>query len=112
MTTNQDEKRLTWQRHIEAWKSSGKTQQAYCDENNIRPNQMWYWNRQLRPKTTADTTQAAKQKHKGSAFVPVQIDPCDVHGQGLNIALPNGLVIQGITPQTLPWLNHLIREVS
>lgn len=112
MTTKQDEKRLTWQRHVESWKSSGKTQQAYCDENNIRLHQLWYWNRRLNPKTTADTTQASKQKKYGSAFVPVQLDQCNANGQGLNIALPSGLVIHGITPQTLPFLKQLIREIA
>ena len=112
MTTKPDEKRLTWQRHIESWKSSGKTQQVYCDENNIKVHQLWYWNRRLHPPTKADITPTTKYKKSDSAFVPVKLDLCDVNGQGLHIALPNGLVIHGITPQTLPLLKHLIRDVS
>jgi len=115
MTTNQDEKRLLWQQHIEGWKNSGKTQQAYCDENNIRPNQLWYWNRRLNPtRNETDTTQktTTKQKEASTAFIPVQIDQRDVIGPGLTMTLPNGFVIRGITAQTIPFLKPLIREVS
>lgn len=111
MTTNRDDKRLIWQQHIEAWKSSGKTQQAYCDENNIKPTQLWYWNRRLNPKTI-DAKPAVTQKKRSFAFVPVHIDTCNANDQGLIIALPNGLVIRGITAQTMPLLKNLIREVS
>lgn len=112
MATKQEEKRFTWQRHIEAWKNSGKTQQAYCDENNIRAHQLWYWNRRLNPKGTVHTTQAIKPKKQGSAFVPVQVDKRDVNDQGLNIALPNGVVIHGITPSSIPFIKRLIQEIS
>lgn len=48
IASRQDEKRATWQKHIEAWQLSGLSQQSYCQENGIALATFGYWRRKLK----------------------------------------------------------------
>ena len=48
MTTKLTLKAL-WERRISDWKASGKTIQNWCEENNLRENQFYYWRRKTAP---------------------------------------------------------------
>ncbi|RDH91882.1 MAG: hypothetical protein DIZ77_09810, partial [endosymbiont of Seepiophila jonesi] len=54
-----------WQQQIEAWQSSGQTQQAYCKANELSYHRFGYWRRKLRHQSPE------AQSQKGSVFVPV-----------------------------------------
>ncbi|RDH94586.1 MAG: hypothetical protein DIZ77_00410, partial [endosymbiont of Seepiophila jonesi] len=54
-----------WQQQIEAWQSSGQTQQAYCKANELSCHRFGYWRRKLRHQSPE------AQSQKGSVFVPV-----------------------------------------
>lgn len=41
------EKFAYWRGHVEGWRSSGLTQQAYCREQGISKNTLCYWVRRL-----------------------------------------------------------------
>ena len=32
-----------WESHLKEWSQTGLTQNAYCRNNNLRPNQFTYW---------------------------------------------------------------------
>ncbi len=32
-----------WKNHLKKWSQTGHTQNAYCRNNNLRPNQFTYW---------------------------------------------------------------------
>jgi hypothetical protein len=32
-----------WKNHLKEWSQTGLTQNAYCRNNNLRPNQFTYW---------------------------------------------------------------------
>ena len=32
-----------WNYHIKQWSESGMSQNAYCKQNDLRPNQFTYW---------------------------------------------------------------------
>ena len=32
-----------WENHLKDWSQTGLTQNAYCRNNNLRPNQFTYW---------------------------------------------------------------------
>ena len=32
-----------WRKHLKGWSQTGLTQNAYCRDNNLRPNQFTYW---------------------------------------------------------------------
>ena len=38
-----------WRAHVEAWRSSGQTQVAYCSEQGLSVKSLAYWLRRLRP---------------------------------------------------------------
>ncbi|MGB5300889.1 MAG: hypothetical protein WBN48_19385, partial [Thiogranum sp.] len=50
---------------IEAWQSSGQTQQAYCKANELSYHRFGYWRRKFRQQSPE------AQSQKGSGFVPV-----------------------------------------
>ncbi|WP_428635189.1 IS66 family insertion sequence element accessory protein TnpA, partial [Sedimenticola sp.] len=34
-----------WAEHLQAWRESGLSQQAYCQQQGLKPHQFWYWKR-------------------------------------------------------------------
>lgn len=36
-----------WQQHIAAWKKSGLSQQAFCQQHDIKPHNLHYWRKRL-----------------------------------------------------------------
>ena len=54
-----------WHKQIEAWQSSGQTQQAYCKTNELSYHRFGYWRRKFRQRSQE------AQSQKGSGFVPV-----------------------------------------
>lgn len=44
VTKKKNQKRTHfWKRHIKQWSESGMSQNAYCRQNDLRPNQFTYW---------------------------------------------------------------------
>ncbi len=37
-----------WENHIQEWSQTKLTQNAYCRNNNLRPNQFTYWKNKLK----------------------------------------------------------------
>ena len=79
----------SWQVHLDAWQSSGKTQVAYCREHGLVYCQFTYWKKKL----TQDIT-VVQGDGQSSGFVPVQL--IDSRPSSLTICLPNGATIEGI----------------
>ncbi len=44
-----EQKRRRWQKHLEDWAASGKTQVAYCREHELSRHQFQYWKKRLLP---------------------------------------------------------------
>jgi hypothetical protein len=42
------EKEKFWQEHIDGWRSSGLSQQAYCRNNHLAMSTFGYWRRKLK----------------------------------------------------------------
>lgn len=57
-----------WQLHVEAFKASGLTREAYCRENRLKVYQLDYWRRKqgLFPK--------APHKDNTNGFVQIQVN--------------------------------------
>ena len=94
-----------WQQQIEAWQSSGKTQQAYCKANELSYHRFGYWLRKFR----RQSQQA--QNQKGSGFVPVT-HSAPSQSAGLSLALPSGLVLRGIAGDNLPVVYQLLSRLT
>jgi len=94
-----------WQQQIEAWQSSGQTQQAYCKANELNYHRFGYWLRKFR----RQVQQA--QSQKGSGFVPV-IHSAPSQFAGLSLAFPSGLVLRGIAGDNLPLVYQLLGRLT
>jgi hypothetical protein len=62
-----------WQRHVEAFNSSGLTREAYSKKNRIRVYQLDYWRRK------ASRTNKTRKSESRNQWVPLQIsdEPID-----------------------------------
>lgn len=56
-----EQKRASWKRQIENWQSSGMTQLAFCQKQDLKPHQFTYWKKRF------------VQTETGITFVPVKI---------------------------------------
>jgi hypothetical protein len=79
------EKIQYWQRHVEEFKVSGLTRDAYSKKNRIRVYQLDYWRKKVSRKEKAPESIAAKQ------WVPVKISD-EPAGNDSNIDLWIGLI--------------------
>ena len=94
-----------WQQRIEAWKSSGQTQQAYCKANDLSHHRFGYWRRKFRQQSQE------VQSQEGSDFVPV-IHSATSQPAGLSLTLRSGLVLCGIAGDNLPLVYQLLSRLS
>ena len=94
-----------WLQQIEAWQSSGQTQQAYCTTNALSYHRFGYWRRKSRQQSQET------QSRKGSGFVPVTHSATS-QSAGLSLAFPNGLVLRGIAGDNLTIVYQLLSRLS
>lgn len=95
-----------WTHHIEAWQASGLSQNAYCREHGLKPNQLCYWKRKL---TTAKMGAGVTSPVPSTAFVPLTVNTsASQSSQSLCLRLPNGCELSGIEAQHLPTVNQLL----
>ena len=92
-----------WLQQIEAWRSSGKTQRAYCETNELSYHRFGYWLRKFRQQA---------QSQKDSGFVPVVTPSAPSQSAGLSLAFPSGLVLRGIACDNLPLVYQLLARLS
>lgn len=85
-----------WQQHITTWQSSGISQAAYCDKNNLKLSSFSYWR--------------GKQSKSRPKLVSVSMP---VTAAFAELSLPGGIQLQlpiSALEQTLPVLWRLLRE--
>lgn len=78
----------TWAAHIEKWRLSGLSAKVFCEQEGLVYHQFGYWRQKF---SGTDVTSI------GSKLVPVTMTTESRHiSTGLEIILPNGMVIRGI----------------
>lgn len=92
-----------WTNQIEAWKASGLTQAAYCDQNNINLNQLVYQKSKRDGKRTPSVVTAS------SGFASVAIS--SHHDAGLKLTFPSGIQLSGIDANNLVLANQIIKSL-
>jgi len=92
-----------WLQQIEAWQSSGQTQQAYCKTNDLSYHRFGYWRRKFR--------QQSQEAQSQKGFVPVTHSAIS-QPTGLSLAFPSGLVLRGIAGDNLPVVYQLLSRLS
>ena len=112
MTNKLEEKRAQWQQHIQNWKSSDLSQKAYCDANNLKQNQFWYWSKKINEQASSTKGKPCKMFIESeTAFVPVQI-PTDRAEPSLSVELPNGIRLHGVANTPASTLQHVVAALS
>lgn len=102
-----------WSPHIQAYQDSGLTQRRFCEDNNLSLNKFTYWYHKLSPERIKGHAKANKKiNHQHSSFIPVQVQP-QGHGQALclQIRLPSGIEIVGVTESTVDLLPSVISKL-
>ena len=93
-----------WKEHSEAWKASGLTQQAYCDQEKISYRSFVYQYSRLVSQTKKAPLNFIEAKPVDSAVVSSQ-------SAGLQLMLPNGIRI-GIGAEINPILLQTVLSVA
>lgn len=94
-----------WRQHIEEWRNSGLSQQAFCRDRNLSYHQFHYWRKKLALATVDETPL------RSSALVPVTYtspspDTC------LSVHLPSGISLRGIASDNLALVERLLVSLS
>lgn len=109
-TASLAEREAYWQAHLERWRASGESQSAYSRRHGLRANQLSYWHcREQRLNDEARTPPLSAPSASGG-FVPVQV-VAPAEPEALAVRLPNGVVIEGITPANLSVVGSLIAQL-
>lgn len=93
--------KIDWRAHITAWQESALSQNAYCQQQQLRPNQFSYWKLKLlgRP-PKASTSQN---------LIPVRLARSSP--STLKVTLPTGIVLEGGSPTELATLVESLRSL-
>jgi len=94
-----------WQQHIEAWQSSGQTQQAYCKTHTLSYHRFGYWRHKLHQPSPED------KRQQESGFVPVTHSALP-QPEGLSLAFPSGLILRGITGNNVSVVYQLLSRLT
>lgn len=92
-----------WKEHSESWKTSGLTQQAYCEQEGISYRSFIYQHNRL----------ASKSKKASLKFIEAKPESVAISSQaaGLQLMLPNGIRI-GIGADINPVLLQTVLSVA
>jgi hypothetical protein len=94
-----------WRQHIEEWRNSGLSQQAFCRDRNLSYHQFHYWRKKLALATVDETPL------RSSALVPVTYTSPSPD-TGLSVHLPIGISLRGIAPDNLAIVERLLVSLS
>ena len=117
MSLSPRERQHYWQQHIDEWQSSELSGTQYCQAHQLTYHCFIYWRRKL-----ASQDDVARHhdplpsgNHRPGAFVAVQaahqvqpVSEVSPVADSLQLALPNGLVIQNIADSNLSTVRALL----
>lgn len=91
-----------WRSHVEGWRTSGQTQKAYCQANNLIYHRLGYWHRKFN---------GAKERVSAPGFTRVSRQTSSP-AAGLCICLPNGIELRGVDSDNLPVVHQLLSSLT
>jgi hypothetical protein len=91
-TSNSHPKPTNWEEHVKSWQASGLPMSRYCQQHDLAVHQLGYYKRKFESAAPGPTT-------PGIGFAQVMLNGTN-SSQGLNLRLPNGLLVEGICTQT------------
>ena len=95
-----------WEQHVTQFKNSGLSKAQYCREHQLTYHQFVYWVPQFLPLNDEPSPAARTAKR----FVPLSLVPSAQPAE-LEITLPSGVQISGITEHTSALAITLIAQL-
>ena len=99
------DRRSFWRSHVNTCEQSSLSKARYCREHQLAYHQFIYWY----PKFSSDEQPVAASVEK-QRFLPVAIELPAVPSS-LQVRLPSGVVIDGITELSIPLIGAIIRQL-
>ena len=90
-----------WKSHVEQWKRSGLSKQAYCREHGLKAASLYRWCTRLRD----------REKAKPS-FIPVRLPSIAANGYALELELVDGRMLRIGADADPVWVSQLVRELE
>ena len=89
---------VEWQQRVRDWRSSGKTQAAWCLEHGISTKTFTRWKSRIRRKSEQSSNKAASVQSTTQSFIPLEITDDAPTGQNATKknTKPNSAVSVGI----------------
>jgi len=107
------QRRSFWKQHVIACSDSGLSKASYCREHQLPYHQLIYW--QSRFDTQSATVVEPKPPVKGAEdtprLLPVVLRDRQVSPGGIQITLPSGVMIGGITEQHVSVALQLLEQL-
>ena len=88
-----------WQGQINGWRASGESQASFCKAHELSYHRFTYWRRKF-----------DEQHSEPGGFALVKYQSAGT--SHLSVALPNGLVVQGIGADNLGVARELLESLS
>jgi len=98
-TSESEELAEYWQGQINSWRTSGESQASFCKVQDLSYHRFTYWRRKF------DERQA---NPRGFALVKYRSE----RTSNLSVALPNGLIVQGIAADNLSVARQLLESLT
>ena len=99
--TARAERRAYWQGHVQCWRASGQSKQAYCHEHGLKPANLYRWCAKL-----------GDGQSQGPRFVPLQLPLVAGNGCVMELALGGGRVLRIGADADPRWVSQLVRELE
>lgn len=97
-----------WQEHVNAYRNSGLSKARYCRENDLTYHLFIYWASKFCAEAGTDNEVSSPSASK---LVPVLLNEPEAVASGLQLHLPNGVLISGICAQTVGMVGALIEQL-
>jgi hypothetical protein len=94
-----------WRQHIDTWRASQESQQAFCKQHDLNYHRFTYWRRKFQDQAHRENPR------RSSALVPVTYLPAPEES-GLSLHLSNGMRLSGITSDNLLVVQQLLSRLS
>ena len=99
------EREAYWRRHVGAWRESGATQKAYCEEHGLRSHSLSYWHVRL-----AEGSGARKGGGPLTLVPAVRVPDAGASLPSLSLHGPQGWRLEFATLPPVGWLMALWGE--
>lgn len=111
-----DERTAYWQQHINHWQASELSAAQYCQQHQVTYHCFIYWRSKFARESEHTLDQVLPTRKESGAFVMArpQVSPVAeaiTGAETLQLALPNGLVVQNIREGNLSTVRALLERL-